>query len=147
MHCLPHLPSSNCVNTPPLLMRPFSQQTSQGARGACVATGFLGLRCSPYFCSTSVIIIKNCHHTHLPPNHQSAPLDKQIQRICVIACPVAGGEAEVATQQPVGADDKRQQREDRQRHQQTGGRHCCAQTEQQKLTHMQKGIAGCAWFH
>jgi hypothetical protein len=77
---------------------------------------------------------------HLPPNHQSARLDKQIQRICVIACPVAQGEAEAATQQPVRADDERQQQEDRQRCRQTGGGYCCAQTEQQKLFHVQKGI-------
>jgi hypothetical protein len=46
-------------------------------------------------------------------------LDKQIQRIQVIARPVAKGEADAATQQPVRADEERQQGEDRQRHQQT----------------------------
>jgi hypothetical protein len=137
MHRLPHHPSSNCVNTPPLLAHPFSQQTSQGAHGVCVVMGLLGLRCSPYFCSASVIIIKNVTACTCPPI--TSQLDWS-----VIACSMAQGEAEVAMQQPVKADDKRQRQEDRQRHRQTGGRHCCVQTEQKKLTHMQKGIAGCA---
>ncbi len=71
---LPSSPISNSVNTPPLLACPFFQQTSQGARGACVVTGLLRLRCCPYFCSTSMII-KKCHHMHLPPHYQSAWLE------------------------------------------------------------------------
>ncbi len=43
---------------------------------------------------------------------------------------------------------ERHRQEDRQRHRQTtGGGHCCAQTEQPKLTHVQKGISEFAWFH
>ncbi len=78
MHCLPHHPSSNCVDTPTLLACLFSQQTSQGARGACVATGLLGLHCSPYFCSASMMI-KNLSLHALAPHHQSAQLNKQIR--------------------------------------------------------------------
>ena len=133
---------------PPLLACPFSQPTSQGTHGACVVTGLLGLCCSPYFCSASVIIIiKLSPHALAPPPPVRPIGQTNSENSChCLPCVIRRGGGSNTTK-PVRADDERQRQEDNQRHRQTGGRHCCAQTEQQKLTYKQKGIAGCARFH
>ncbi len=140
MHCLPHHPSSNCVNTPPSAGAPLLPTNIPRRTWSLCCDGVVGVVLLSLFLQRQGDNKKNCHYTHLPPHHQSARLECH----CLPSGTRRGRGGNATTS---WADDERQRQEDRQRHQQTGGRHCCTQTEQQKMTHLEKGIAGCAWFH